>query len=306
MNNIIEISIIIPCYNDAQYIQDAIDSLMLQTYQNFEIIIIDDASNDQNTIDILSTFDNHRIKIIFLENNSGPAIARNIGIKHAKGNYILPLDADDKIATTYLEKAKNILDANPKIGIVYCKAELFGEQSGNWNLPTYSFPQILIGNMIFATAMYRKKDWKSVGGYNENMIHGNEDYDFWLSLIEKGFGVYKISEVLFYYRIKLMSRTKKLSLNRNKEIESYIQLFHNHKDIYVENIGVFFTELKNREHQIQDLDKKIAQLHEVVHSLRIKNRIKKNIKRIIPNKIIRIVKYIKNNLSLIIQGLKVR
>ena len=177
----IEISVIIPCYNDGIYLNDAIDSLNAQTFGDFEIIIVDDASSDEETLKILSKLVQNNIRVIHLEKNSGPSVARNTGIKIAKGDYILPLDSDDKILPTYLEKAKEILDAVEDMGIVYCEAELFGLITGKWPLPPYSFPEILAGNMIFSTAMYRRADWETVGGYNENMIHGNEDYDFWLS-----------------------------------------------------------------------------------------------------------------------------
>ncbi|MCK5677308.1 MAG: glycosyltransferase family 2 protein, partial [Flavobacteriaceae bacterium] len=207
----IEISVIIPCYNDGTYIHETIESLNQQTYKDFEIIIIDDASTDKTTKETLANLKQNNLQVLFLEKNSGPGIARNTGIEIARGKYILPLDADDKIAPTYLEKAKKILETEENTGIVYCQAEFFGKISKKWELPKYEFPEILVSNMIFATAMYRKSDWKTVGGYNGNMIYGYEDYDFWLSLLELGRNVYQIDEILFYYRIKEDSRSTKLA-----------------------------------------------------------------------------------------------
>ena len=327
MRKIQKISVIIPCYNDGIYLHDTIESLNVQTYTNFEIIIIDDASDDEHTKNILSKLKQDNLQVIFLEKNSGPSIARNSGIKIAQGDYILPLDADDKIAPTYLEKAKNILDKNSNIGIVYCEAEFFGQQMGKWNLPPYSFPQILTGNMIFATAMYRKKDWESIGGYDEKMLMGNEDYDFWLSLLELDRDVYKINEILFYYRIKETSRTIKLFENQKKLLDSYRQIYLNHLELYDKHKEFIFLNLVEKEqlhnqliqdkseeiHEVNRLlyssttnlreeltyatsivelrYKQIGELQHQVQSMRLKNRLKSLIKKMIPEKLLILLGY---------------
>jgi len=324
----IEISVIIPCYNDGIYLNDAIESLNAQTFRDFEIIIVDDASSDEETLKILSRLSQDNIKVIHLEKNSGLSTARNTGIKIAKGDYILPLDADDKILPTYLEKAKEILDMNKDTGIVYCEAEFFGLKTGKWPLPPYSFPEILVGNMIFATAMYRKTDWQNVGGYNKNMIHGNEDYDFWLSILELNREVYQIPEILFNYRIKEDSMLTRLASNYNNELNSYAQIFYNHKELYASNIRSVFAEIKRKQliiddkhqqilekdHEIQERDRKIASfsiaiennnihiqnqgaqidhLRQVVQSMRLINRAKRVIKKVIPQRVLNKIQHIR-------------
>ena len=262
MPNQPDISVIIPCFNDAAYLAETLQSLDEQSYQNFEIILVDDASTDAKTQMILEKLSHPKLTLIQLESNSGPAVARNRGIENAKGKYILPLDADDKIAPTFLEKAKQVLDENHNIGIVYCEAEFFGGKTGKWELPAYSFPEILVANMIFATGMYRKEDWKSVGGYNENMRQGNEDYDFWLSILELGREVYQIPEVLFYYRIKERSRTTQLNDDPNKEIDTYTQIFHNHQKLYLDNIRVLFEALLKQQKELHHKNTDIRTLHQ--------------------------------------------
>ena len=264
MNTSVEISIVIPCFNDGVYIQETIDSVNAQTFRDTEIIIVDDSSTDKETLKILAALKQDNLKVIHTEKNSGPSIARNKGIKVAQGDYILPLDADDKIAPTYLEKAKAVLDSNNNMGIVYCEADFFGEKTGKWDLPPYSFPKILVANMIFATAMYRKKDWEVVGGYNVNMCIGNEDYDFWLSLLELGREVHRIPETLFSYRIKKVSRTTNLNENDTLEIDSYEQIFNNHKKLYADNIRIFFEELKRKEKIIIEKDEHIIDKYKEV------------------------------------------
>jgi len=316
------ISIIIPCFNDGEYIHETLESINAQSYKNIEIIVIDDASNDFKTIQILAELNQDNLKVISLKENSGPSVARNKGIEFASGTYILPVDADDKIAPTYVEKAKNILDTQNDIGIVYCKAEFFGNQLGKWDLPPYHFPEILTQNTIFATAMYRKKDWTRVSGYNENMRFGNEDYDFWLSLIELGKSVFRLDEVLFFYRTKNDSRTQDLNRDKSLHIESFRQLYLNHKVLYSQHKEFIFQRLieKELEHHIiiaekikeikdvhymlyttsqrlgNDLayarsivelrDKQVQYLQQTIESLYWKNKLKQFIKRFIPNKIL--------------------
>ncbi len=281
MQDSVKVSVIIPTYNDGEYLPETIASLKEQTFEDFEVIVIDDASTDPKSLDILDKLQAEGYTVIRLQKNSGPSVARNRGIEIAKGAYILPLDADDKIAPTYLEKAAKILDTQEQVGIVYCKAELFGAKSGEWELPPFRFPDILVGNMIFATAMYRKSDWEKTGGYRENMRHGNEDYDFWLSLIELGREVYRIPETLFYYRIKENSRTIRLQSDSDKEIDTYLQIFHNHKKLYLDNIGIIFETLYRRHRtiiekteeikiahvQLQQKDREIKKLHRDMEKL---------------------------------------
>ena len=111
------------------------------------------------------------------------------------------------IEKTYMEKAVKKIESNDKIGVVYCEADLFGEKTGKWQLPQYSFDKMLLDNIVFVTALFYKKDWESVGGFNTNMEAGMEDYDFWLGILELGKEIYQIPEILFHYRIKPVSRT---------------------------------------------------------------------------------------------------
>ena len=158
------VSVIMPCYNDGRYIKEAIDSLRRQTYSNFELIIVDDGSDDSETVSILSTLNDGKTTVLHT-NHLRPAGARNYGIERARGKYILPLDSDDTIEPTYLEKAVNVLETQPDIGVVYCQADLFGEKSGRWELPDYSRRAMLLDNIVFVTSMFYRSDWETVGGF---------------------------------------------------------------------------------------------------------------------------------------------
>lgn len=234
------VSVIIPCYNQGQYLQEAVDSVLASTYENIEIIVVDDGSTQD--VEFLKTFVAEKTKIIHQE-NQGLAMSRNNGIKIANGKYILPLDADDKIYPTYIEKAVKAIEDNDKIGIVYCEAEFFGAVTGKWELPEYKFPEILAGNLIFNTAMYKKADWELCGGYKKEMCHGFEDWEFWLSLIERGAEVYRIPEILFSYRQKALSMSKEFDKNNNR-ITMIKQIIKFHPKLYGQNAEKISSQLR--------------------------------------------------------------
>lgn len=225
-----KVSVIMPCYNDGKYIREAIQSVKRQTYTNIELIIIDDGSDDSETLGILEQI---KGEVTLLHTNHlRPAGARNHGIEEATGKYILPLDSDDMIEPSYIEKAVGILEGDGKIGVVYCHADLFGERSGRWELPDYSFDKMLLDNVVFVTALFYRADWKAVGGFNTEMLAGMEDYDFWLAIMELGREIYQIPEVLFHYRIKPTSRTTGFQSDYLQMQATYRQIYDNHKVFY--------------------------------------------------------------------------
>jgi len=229
MDKMPKVSVVIPCYNQGKYLEEAVESVLNQTFQDFEIIIVDDGSTDDSTKNVLKNYQKPKTKVIHTD-NKGLASARNRGIQEAKGEYILPLDADDKIGREYLEEAVKILDKNRDIGIVYCEAVYFGAQDGLLILPEYSLEKILTKNIIFCSALFRKQHWEIVGGYNINMVYGLEDWDFWLSLIELGLKIYRIPKVLFHYRITELSMRNQIT-----EDEQFFMILHasiNHRQLY--------------------------------------------------------------------------
>ena len=163
-----KVSVVIPCYNQGHYLEEAIDSVLAQTLQDFEIIVVDDGSTDQFTSQLLADYRKNKTSVLHTE-NQGLASARNNGIRQASGQYILPLDADDRIGPEYLEKAVRVLDGNPDIGIVYCRATLFGAVETEWNLPEYSLAEMLQDNLIFCTAMFQHEP---TGNWPVDMTRG--------------------------------------------------------------------------------------------------------------------------------------
>jgi len=225
-----KVSVIIPCYNLGVFLDEAIASVWAQTFTDYEIIVVDDGSDDPVTLEKLAELKATGLQIIKTDNH-GVSAARNRGISEAHGKYILPLDADDRIAATYLEKAVDIIEQRPDIGIVYCEAELFGALQGPWVIPGFSLPHQLLDNLIFSAALFRKVDWKHAGGYDETLRAGWEDWDFWLRILESGCGVYRLSEALFNYRIRPCSREQ--SLGVGAKLMLMVSLVGKHRKLYL-------------------------------------------------------------------------
>ena len=225
-----KVSVVVPCYNQAKYLPDTLDSVLAQTYNNWECIIVNDGSSDDvEYVAIEYCKRDVRFKYVY-QKNQGVSMARNNGIKESSGYYILPLDGDDKIESTYLEKAVKCFEDNPRTTLVYCKADFFGTENGLWLLPEYEYESFIWQNSIFVSALFKKDDFEKTEGYNINMDQGLEDWDFWLSLLDENSVVYRIDEVLFHYRIKEKSRNVDALKCSSKLMK---QIVSNHKHIYM-------------------------------------------------------------------------
>ena len=219
------VSVVIPCLNHSAFLLEAINSVLNSTYPHIEIIIVDDGSTDNSGEVAREVMSRHENVFYVYQHNQGPSIARNRGIQEAKGEYILPLDADDKISNQYIEQAFEVLKNDQGIKVVFCKAEFFGRKTGLWKLKEFSLKKLATDNMIFSCAMFRKEDWKNVGGYSTELIGGWEDWEFWISMLKNGGHVHRLDFIGFYYRIHQYSRRK----STTKEIKRLTIDFINRK-----------------------------------------------------------------------------
>ena len=242
-----KITVIIPCYNQGDYIAETINSVQKQTFTNWECIIIDDESTD-NSKKIITNFckQDSRIKYIF-HKKSGVSTTRNYAIANAQGEFILPLDADDLIAPQYIEDALREFEKTPDLKLCYCRARKFGEINETWLLPRYEYENLKWKNCIFVSCIFRKKDFMSTIGYNPNMKYGLEDWDFLLSFLKPTDKVYCINKILFFYRTKKISRS---SYANNHMEACFQQIYLNHKELYepyLSNILYYFNSYKKFE-----------------------------------------------------------
>ena len=224
------VSIVVPCFKKAKYLPVALDSILAQTYQDWECVIVNDGSPD-NTEKIAHKYCQKDSRFHYLyQTNKGVSAARNNGLRQMSGKYILALDADDWISETYIEKAVTRLEENDNIKVVYSRYERFSsEGSGEWELPPYSYEGFLMGDMVIVcSAIYRRADFERVGGYDET-LQGFEDWDLWLSILGEHDEVYRLEELLFHYRTDSSIVSRQVSQN---ERLLRIRLCEKHEDKY--------------------------------------------------------------------------
>lgn len=201
------ITVVIPSYNYAQFVGDAVDSVLSQTVQPEAIIVVNDGSTD-NTLEALERYRYYNNITIFTKPNAGLAAARNSGFELAATEFVLPLDADDMIAPTYIEKVFPLVVNNPKVGAAFARAKLFGPaapEKNSWPLDQpINYEEWPWRNQATYCSIMRKAAWQDCGGYDTRMtwggIQGYADWELWIDLVEHGWLVEKCYETLFLYR----------------------------------------------------------------------------------------------------------
>jgi glycosyltransferase involved in cell wall biosynthesis len=197
------ISVILPVYNTEKYIAEAVQSILDQTFADFELLIINDASTDK-TLDIISSFDDERIKIINNEVNLKVVKCLNIGLEAATGKFIARMDADDVAYKERLQVQLDFFKANPDVALCATWVERIGDQT-SVHSPSGSHEEIkgslLFHNVIIhPTVMFRAEAFRANGlKYDESFINA-EDYGLWVEAIDKiHFGI--IPQILLRYRM---------------------------------------------------------------------------------------------------------
>lgn len=250
MSNLV--SIVVPCYNQAHFLNEALQSVLSQTYKNWECIIVNDGSPDDTDM-IAQQWCESDNRFKYLEKiNGGLSSARNAGVKKCSGKYIVALDADDILRSDFLEKMIPALDKDESLGIVSCYTKFFtGEIEntiGELRPKGNNYKYLLYVNQLVATSVYRKKCWEKVGGYDENLMNGFEDWEFWISITKSGWNYYVLKDFLFLYRKSKNSMLTKTNARYFDEVREYI--FKKHRDLYKEDfdncLTVLFFELKQQ------------------------------------------------------------
>ena len=221
-----KISVIIPCYNHGQFIRETVESVYAQTFRDFELIIVDDGSNDEGTVAVLDELqiDYPEMRIIN-QKNGHLSNARNNGIRLSRGEFFLPLDSDDIIEPTMLEKCYAEISKKTSLGFVYTYVRFFGDINFVWKNQEYNFYDLLFFNHPTVCGLVRKKAWEEVGGYDENMKSGYEDWEFWINIGEKGWFGEVLKKPLFRYRKHGKSMINN-AREKHAQIISYIKGKH--------------------------------------------------------------------------------
>lgn len=194
-----DVSIVIPCFNQGEFLHDAIRSVFRQAYPSWEIIVVDDGSTDPHTRAVLRTLHYPRTRII-RQRNQGLSAARNAGMRTARGRFLVPLDSDDQLSPAFLTSTVEALLARPDAAFAHTWTRLFGNQKLIWIDRPYNPYQLLLSTSVVGCALIRTKAWQQVGGYDTNRQRGNEDWDLWIRLVEAGWDQVEIPRPLFRYR----------------------------------------------------------------------------------------------------------
>ena len=229
----IDVSVIVPCYNHGQFVREAIQSAEASRDARFEIIVVDDGSTDELTLEVMAGLRRDGYRVIRHEANLGLSAARNTGIAQARGRYVLPLDSDNRIRPDYLHLGVAILDRAPRVGVVYGDIELFGEATGRCATPEFTLLRLLLGNIVDACAVFRWTIWEECGGYDTEMPDrlGYEDWELWLQVAKRGWEFVRIPEVVLDYRVRSdsMARTCQVPENHSRLV---YYLVAKHRDLY--------------------------------------------------------------------------
>lgn len=197
------ISVIIPCFRQGGYLEDAVGSLVDQTFKDWELKIVIDGCPD-NSLEIATSlkrkYKEYDIEVLN-KRNGGLADARNFGISHSRGRFILPLDADDRLNCEFLSKFVSKINPQAKNQIISCHLKEFGSREEVWEPPPFELNRMKDSNIMPYASLYNRELFNLVGGYQVCLPWGNEDYDFWMSCVDHSPQFHQIQECLFNYRI---------------------------------------------------------------------------------------------------------
>lgn len=236
-----KVSVLMPAYRQAEYIAEALDSLIAQSYRNWEVAVVDDGSPD-DVASVVAPYaeKDPRIRFYHTENH-GVSAARNYAASVTDGELIIPLDADDRFHPDYVARCVECFLADPQLSVCYCRWRFFGRTKYTPGLEYSGYDSLLIDNSIFCSAMYRRSDFERIGGYDVAIPFGFEDWEFWIRMLASGGKVAQIPEELFYYRIKKKSRSTELE-DRKRECLRYI--YAKHKALYDLHFPDFLSDMQ--------------------------------------------------------------
>lgn len=237
-NNKIIVSILTPYYNTDKVFFETVDAVLQQSFLGWEWVIVDDGSNDQAAVRQLEAVANRdeRIKII-TQPNAGPSAARNTAFRNSCGKYICLLDSDDLLEPTYIEKCIWFLESQDEFSFVNSWSVTFGDYEYVWQTGFETGKKHITSNSGPPMSVIRRKAYEAVGGFNEEIRKGHEDWEFWLAMAEKGHWGYTIPEYLEWYRRRDNGRFSQImnESSTNEEFEKYIHAKFAHlKDAFPE------------------------------------------------------------------------
>lgn len=199
------VSVVVPVYNMEAFLPETLDSILASDYPNFEVVVVDDGSKDASyRIACDYAKKDQRVRA-YTQPNGGACAARNQAVRLAKGEFILPVDADNLIEPGLIADSVKEILKDPSVKVVAPRADFFGERTGEWKLPPFSLHLLARKNIMDTCALYRKVEWERAGGYCEGII-AREDWEFWIAVLKDGGKVVRLPEIGLHYRIRNVSK----------------------------------------------------------------------------------------------------
>jgi glycosyltransferase involved in cell wall biosynthesis len=232
------VSVIVTCFDLGHTLGEALASVEAQTFRDLEILVVDDGSTEPGTLAALARIEATRARVLRTANRGLPA-ARNHGARHASGEYLCCLDADDALHPEWLAKGVAALDADPGLAFVSHWLRAFGDEEWEWKPTECGFPALLDRNTVNGAALVRRAAWEAVGGQDETLREGCEDWDFWITLVERGHRGAILPEILFFYRRRAGSMSR--ALVGEAHLRTYLQLMQRHPATFAQHLPALWT-----------------------------------------------------------------
>ena len=231
------VSILMPVYNVAPYLREAMDSILTQTFQDFELIVLDDCSPD-NSAEILDTYTDERIVRYRGEKNMGLSNVLNVGLQMARGEFIARMDSDDLSTPERLATQVAYLDAHPEVDLCSCGMELFGAKQATWvremNVEDVKITALFHSPILHASSMWRRASFERVGlRFLQEMVPA-EDYDMWTRAMAAGLRLVNIPQVMYKYRIHPSQATTQTDKTAHKDREvkaNFLRMLYPNEDM---------------------------------------------------------------------------
>jgi glycosyltransferase involved in cell wall biosynthesis len=227
------VSVIIPCYNLGEYLPEAIASVRAQSFQDFEIIVVNDGSTNLVTADVLARLPADDVRVI-QSSNKGLSAARNLGVRHARGTFVTALDADDRFEPKWLERGVSVFEACPELSFVSHWLRAFGDETWDWTPHRCDLNVLLDYNVLNGAALIRRALIEEVGGFDESMRDGCEDWEFWIRVMSRGYRGAILPEVAYAYRRRPDSMSRKMH-QHDRHLQLFKELVAKHSETYVEH-----------------------------------------------------------------------
>jgi glycosyltransferase involved in cell wall biosynthesis len=182
------VSVVTPCFNHGRLLRQCVESIQRQTYSNVEMIVVDDGSTEGDTRSYLDELERERgVRVVRAESNGGPSAARNLGIRHSAGRYVLPVDADNLLLPDAIERlVMQLQGAGEHVGYIYQNCQYFGNREDYFEPPKYNSWLITLQNYIDTCALIDREVFDAGMTYAEDIVFGHEDWDFFLQLAANG------------------------------------------------------------------------------------------------------------------------